>query len=257
MGRRAEHAPASRSLLLATTTSTQDSGLLDEIVPPFEKETGIEVKVIAVGTGAALKMAARGDADAVLVHAPEAERPLVESGELVEGRRVMHNDFLLVGPADDPARAAKAATLVEALAAIAETGTFVSRGDESGTHRMEMSLWKVAGVDPARVTREETGQGMGATLHVADQKGAYTLVDRGTWLALRKRLALQPISEGDSRLRNVYSVHVVSPAKHPAANAAAARRFVEHLVAPETQRAIGAFGAARHGAPLFVPDAVP
>lgn len=248
-------APAERSIILATTTSTYDSGLLDDLVPLFRAQTGIRVKVIAVGTGAALRMAARGDADVALTHAPAAERKLVESGDLIEGRRIMHNDFVLVGPAADPARL-QGLPLEKALRRLAARGSFVSRGDDSGTHKLELSLWRAAGLDPARVAREETGQGMGATLRVADQRRAYTLSDRGTYLALRHTLDLVPLVEGDPRLLNIYRAYVVSPLRHPGVHAAAARAFVSFLVAPPTQARIGAFRRSEFGRSLFVPDAV-
>lgn len=244
------------SIILATTTSTQDSGLLDALVPLFRAQTGIEVKVIAVGSGAALAMAERGDADAVLAHAPAAERKLVDAGHLVDGRRVMHNDFVLVGPPDDPGDVAPATDLAGAMHAIARDGRFVSRGDDSGTHQLEMQLWQRAGIDPASVARrEETGQGMAATLHVAQQRGAYTLADRGTLLALRDRLQLTIVREGDPELLNVYHAYVVSPEKHLGVKADPARAFVAFLVAPETQHAIGEFRRAELGRSLFVPDA--
>lgn len=200
-------AQARPSIILATTTSTQDSGLLDVLVPRFEKESGIDVKVIAVGTGAALRMGATGDADVLLVHAPDAERPYVESGDLIDGRSVMHNDFVIVGPGEDPAGVRRARTIGEAMRAIASRGVFVSRGDDSGTHKAEITLWESARIDPKSLARrEETGQGMGATLNVADQKRGYTLADRGTYLSLRRRLALVILFQGDQSLRNVYHV---------------------------------------------------
>jgi tungstate transport system substrate-binding protein len=251
-------AQARRSIILATTTSTQDSRLLDVIVPRFEKETGIEVKVIAVGTGAALRMASRGDADAVLVHAPEAEQRLVDAGDLVDGRRVMHNDFVIVGPAHDPAGVRGRTSAADAMRAIAARGTFVSRGDESGTHTQELALWMAAGVDPGALERlEQAGQGMGATLNIADQKRAYTLADSGTYLALRNQLALAILFEGDPSLHNVYHAYTVNPARHPAVKHAEARAFVEFLVSPAVQRLIGDFRREELGQPLFVPDAVP
>jgi tungstate transport system substrate-binding protein len=244
------------SIILATTTSTQDSGLLDSLLPAFRAASGIDVKVIAVGTGAALDMARRGNADAVLVHAPASERQYIASGDLAKSQLVMHNDFLLVGPPDDPARVREARTISAAMKAIARSGPFVSRGDRSGTEQMELALWKEAGVDVATVPRREsTGQGMGATLNVADQHRAYTLTDRGTYLALKPRLSLVPVFEGDARLLNVYHAYIVNPAKHPRAKATAAERFVAFLVSPETQRRIGEFGRARFGQALFVPDA--
>lgn len=243
-------------LILATTTSTQDSGLLDSLLPGFFARTKIHVKVIAVGTGAALEMARRGDADAVLVHAPEAERAFIATGDLVEGRLVMHNDFLLVGPAADPAGIRGLADPTEAMGRIAREGPFVSRGDGSGTERMELALWHRAGVDPKTVDqREETGQGMGATLLVADQRRGYTLTDRATYLALRERLTLVSLVEGAPSLLNVYHAYVVGPEKHPDVRLREARAFVAFLVAPETQRLIGQFGRSRFGQPLFYPDA--
>jgi tungstate transport system substrate-binding protein len=244
------------SIILATTTSTRDAGLLDSLLPIFERRTGIEVKPIAVGTGAALDMASRGAADVVLVHAPEAERKYVESGDLIGGRLIMHNDFLLVGPPDDPAKVKGTRDVVSAMCAIARVGPFVSRGDDSGTEKMELTLWKAAGLGPEQVAkREETGQGMGATLQVADQHRGYTLTDRATYLALKERLRLVPVFEGDPRLLNVYHAYVVNPAKHTGVKREAAERFVSFLVEPETQRLIGDFGKAKFGQSLFVPDA--
>ena len=244
-----------REIVLATTTSTADTGLLDSLLPMFEQETGIAVKPIAVGTGAALEMARRGDADAVLVHAPEVERNYIRSGDLVDGRRVMYNEFLIIGPADDPA-GAKGRPLVEAVRAIARRGSFVSRGDGSGTETRELALWKAAGVPPASLERrEETGQGMGATLLVAEQRQTYTLTDRATYLAFKDRLTLVPLVKGDPVLRNVYSAYAVNPGKHPAARRGEALRFVRFLTDPEVQEYIGRFGAAQWGEPLFHPDA--
>jgi tungstate transport system substrate-binding protein len=244
------------SIILATTTSTQDSGLLDVLVPRFEKATGIEVKVIAVGTGAALRMGATGDADVLLVHAPEAEQPYVASGDLVDGRRVMYNDFVIVGPAADPAGIRRLRSLTDVMKAIAARGTFVSRGDDSGTHKAELALWRAVAIDPKSVPRrEETGQGMGATLNVADQKDAYTLADRGTYLSQQKRLRLVILFEGDAALRNVYHVYAVNPAKHPGAKRAEAKRFIDFLISGPIQEAIGAFRRAEFGQSLFVPDA--
>ena len=243
------------TMILATTTSTYDSGLLDELVPRFEEETGVDVKVIAVGTGAALRMAGEGNADAVLVHAPEAEAEYVARGDLVSGRLVMTNDFVIAGPPGDPAAIAAAADLPAALAAIARHGRFVSRGDGSGTHAKELALWALAGVDPRDVTREETGQGMGATLTVASQRSAYTLTDRATWLALREVLDIAILFEGDARLRNVYHVYVVSPDRHAGVAADHAEAFAVFLVAPRTQALIGGFRADEFGRSLFIPAA--
>ena len=245
------------SIILATTTSTQDSGLLDYLVPRFEKERDIEVKVIAVGTGAALRMAGSGNADVVLVHAPDAERKYVESGDLIDGRLVMHNDFVMVGPPEDPAGVKTVKAAADAMRAIAARGTFVSRGDYSGTHTQELALWSAARIDPKSVPRrEETGQGMGATLNIADQKRAYTLTDRGTYLALRARLRLAILFQGDPALRNVYHVYAVNRAKHPKARYTEARAFIDYLVSPPVQQAIGAFRRDVYGEPLFFPDAL-
>jgi tungstate transport system substrate-binding protein len=247
---------AQREITLATTTSTQDTGLLDSLVPIFTRETGIRVKVIAVGTGAALEMARRGDADAVLVHAPEAEVAYVQSGDLISGRLIMHNDFLILGPASDPAQVRSAQGLVAQIRAIAAGGGFVSRGDGSGTEKKELALWKAAGVDPAGMPhREETGQGMGAMLLIAEARQTYTLADRGTYLAFKDRLTLIPIVEGDTALRNIYHAYAVNPGKHPTARRSEADRFVRFLVDPNTQAWIGQFGLTKFGEPLFVPDA--
>ena len=244
-----------REIVLATTTSTADTGLLDSLLPMFQRETGIAVKPIAVGTGAALEMARRGDADVVLVHAPEVERNYVQSGDLIDGRRVMYNDFLIIGPAADPA-GVKGKPLLEAMKAIAARGSFVSRGDGSGTETKELALWKAAGVAPASIERrEETGQGMGTTLLVAEQRQTYTLTDRATYLAFRGRLTLVPLVEGDPVLRNLYTVYAVNPGKHPAAKRSEALRLVRYLTQPKVQEWIGRFGTEKWGEPLFHPDA--
>jgi tungstate transport system substrate-binding protein len=243
-------------IVLATTTSTQDTGLLDSLLPMFQRETCIEVKPIAVGTGAALEMARRGDADAVLVHAPEAERAYVESGDLIEGRLIMHNDFLVIGPTSDPAHVRGQNDATQAMKAIAAAGSFVSRGDGSGTETKELALWKAAGVSPTSIgKREETGQGMGATLLIAEARQTYTLTDRGTYLAFKDRLTLVPLVEGDPQLRNIYHAYVVNPGKHPTAHRSEAGRFVRFLTEPKIQEWIGQFGRAKFGEPLFAPDA--
>jgi ABC-type tungstate transport system permease subunit/ABC-type tungstate transport system substrate-binding protein len=249
--------PATQELILATTTSAQDSGILDSLVPAFEARSGIRVKVIAVGTGAALDLATRGNADAVLVHAPTQEAPLVARGDLTGGRRIMHNDFLIVGPPADPAGARLAGGLDSALRRIARSGPFVSRGDGSGTETRELELWRAVGILPGAVRgREQTGQGMGATLLVADAHAAYTLTDRGTWLAFQPRLRLVPLAEHDPRLLNIYHAYIVNPARHPGVRSREAEAFVSFLVSPAAQALIGRFGRARFGQPLFVPDAL-
>jgi tungstate transport system substrate-binding protein len=250
--------PAQSAIILATTTSTQDSGLLDVLVPRFEKERGIATKVIAVGSGAALRMAARGDADVILVHAPAAERRYVEAGDLVDGRAVMHNDFVITGPGDDPAGIRALTSVNDVMRALAARGAFVSRGDDSGTHSQELALWAAAGIDPRSIQRrEETGQGMGATLSIADQRRAYTLTDRGTYLSLRRRLKLAILFQGDASLRNLYHVYAVNPAKNSRIQRDAARTFIDFLVSPPIQQAIADFKRAEYGESLFFPDALP
>ena len=242
-------------VILATTTSTYDSGLLDALLPEFERETGYKVKVIAVGTGQALRMGREGNADVLLTHAPEAEKPLVEAGWVVDYQYVMYNDFVLVGPEDDPAGVRQAQDVVEAMQRIARAGApFVSRGDDSGTHKRERSLWKAAGIDPrGQPWYMESGQGMGATLRIASEKGAYTLTDRGTYLALQDTLNLVILFEGDPRLRNVYHIMRVNPEKWPHVNVEGGRALVAFFLKPETQQRIAAFGVDRFGRPLFYP----
>lgn len=245
-----------RSLILATTTSVQDAGLLDSLLPPFERERGVTVKVIAVGTGAALEMARRGDADVVMAHAADLEREYVASGDLIEGRLIMTNDFVVVGPAGDPAGVRSATSLDEALAAIARTGPYVSRGDGSGTEIRELALWAALGIDPAQVPgRVETGQGQGATLLIASERGAYALTDRSTYRALRPALKLEVLVEGDPRLLNEYRAYAVNPERHAGVAVDDARAFLGYLVSPAAQRFIGRFGTERFGDPLFRPAA--
>lgn len=242
-------------LILATTTSVQDSGLLDELVPIFEEQTGISVKAIAVGSGAALQMAEEGNADAVLVHAPDAERALVQAGDVINRHVVAYNDFLIVGPDDDPAAVAGLTDAAAALTAIAQSQSlFVSRGDDSGTHKKELSLWEKAGIEPAGDWYQESGQGMGASLIIADQKGGYILTDRATFLVQREILDLVPLVEGDPAFLNIYSVMQVNPDKGRI-NADAAVAWVDFLLAPDTQQRIADFGREEFGQALFVPAA--
>ena len=241
-----------KSLTLATTTSTQDSGLLDVLIPMFETETGIKVKVIAVGSGQALELGRRGDADVLLTHAPDAERQFVAEGYGEERRLVMYNDFVLVGPQDDPAQAKDETSIVDAFRQIARTeAPFVSRGDESGTHVKEKSIWKQVELQPKGVWYIQSGGGMAEALRIAGQKRAYTLTDRGTFLAQRNGLDLTILSEGDPLLQNPYSVIVVSAEKHPHVRNGMARRFAEFLFSPQAQKAISEFGGERFGQPLF------
>ncbi len=244
-------------LILATTTSTQDSGLLDVLVPAFEKANDYNVKVIAVGSGQAIRLGQEGEADVILAHSPKAEEEMVAAGDGIERAAIMHNDFIIVGPADDPAGVGDAATAQDALAAIAAAGElFISRGDDSGTHTRELALWEAAGIDPSGESwYQETGQGMGATLTVASDKGGYTLTDRGTYLAQKDNLDLETLSEGDTALFNNYHVIVVNPAKHSQVNVEGARAFAAFLASADTQETIGTFGVEDYGEPLFIPDA--
>jgi tungstate transport system substrate-binding protein len=247
---------AAESVVLATTTSTQDTGLLDALLPPFEKQTRIQVKVIAVGSGEALAMGRRGDADVLLVHSKSAEDVFMAEGHGFARFDVMHNDFVLMGPAGDPARV-RGADAVEAFRRIAAAAApFVSRGDRSGTHVKEQGLWKQAGVEPqGQAWYVSAGQGMGETARIASEKQAYALIDRGTYLALAARLDLPVLCEGSPELLNSYRVIVVDPAKHPQAHVREAWAFAKWLVSRKTQKRIGEFGVAKYGRPLFVPDA--
>jgi tungstate transport system substrate-binding protein len=249
-------APAgSRNLILATTTSTQDSGLLDVLVPDFEAKTGYVVKVVAVGSGAALKLGQEGNADVLLVHSPADEQALMDTGFGVDRRLIMHNDFIIVGPAADLA-AIKGTSAVDAFTKVAAAKAgFVSRGDKSGTNTKELGLWKKAGITPEGDWYVESGQGMGATLKIASEKGAYTLTDRATYLAQKATLALDILVEGDASLLNVYHVISVNPAKWPKVNTAGATAFADYLVSPGTQTLIGQFGVDKYGQQLFIPDA--
>lgn len=251
--------PANPTLILATTTSTQDSGLLDVLVPMFEAQSGYTVKTVAVGTGAALKMAEEGNADVLLVHAPAAEKELMDAGFGKDRVLIMHNDFVLVGPADDPANVNGHAVAADAFALIAETeATFISRGDDSGTNKKELSIWKGTAFDPNTdkpAWYVESGQGMGATLIIASEKLAYTMTDRATYLANQENLDLEILVEGDAVLLNVYHVLTVDPVTWPESNYAGALAFSKFITHPETQAVIAEFGVEKFGQPLFFPDA--
>ncbi|MFH1843771.1 MAG: substrate-binding domain-containing protein [bacterium] len=241
---------------LATTTSTDNSGLLEYLLPFFEEQTGFIVDVIAVGTGKALKLAERGDVDIILVHAPAAEMVFVEAGWGVNRRAVMANDFLFVGPPADPAGLKNATSLTDALNRLKRNqGTFVSRGDASGTHKKELQLWSVADGQPQAEFYLETGQGMEATLRIAHEKQAYTLTDRGTFLALGDQLELVPVYESDAMLVNPYSIIVVNPARHGHVKYLEAMRLLAWMTSPAGQTLIGAFRI--EGEVLFHPTAVP
>ena len=246
---------ADRAVILATTTSTQDSGLLDLLVPRFERESGFQVKTVAVGSGEAIELGSRGEADVLLVHSPDDEKELMASGKAGDRRLVMHNDFVIVGPPDDPARI-RGMSSTAALERIArEEAPFISRGDDSGTHSLELELWDAAGIDPSGSWYQETGQGMGATLRITDQKRAYTVSDRGTHLSTSDSTDLDVLVQGEPRLLNIYHVIDIDPGAGPRVNAAGGRGFAKWIVSPPAQRMIGSFGRAEFGRPLFVPDA--
>ena len=247
---------AAQVITMASTTSTEQSGLFSHLLPAFKQATGIDVKVVAVGTGQALDMARRGDADVLFVHDQAAEEKFVADGWGVKRYPVMYNDFVLVGPPSDPA-AIRGLGAAEAMRKIAtKLALFASRDDRSGTHARELELWKRAAVDPAgRRWYVATGQGMGETMRIASEMRAYTLADRGTFLALKKSLDLAVLVEGTPDLRNSYRVIVVSPEKNPKTRVAEARRFAEWIVSDEAQKAIAAFGKEKFGEALFVPDA--
>ena len=246
-----------KNIILATTTSTQDTGLLDVLIPIFEKQTGYFVKTIAVGSGQAMTMGQKGEADVMLVHSPDAEKKFVEEGFGINRRLVMHNDFIIVGPGADPAKIKGVKSSAEALKLVAKAGgLFLSRGDNSGTDAKEKTLWKKAEINPTgQKWYQETGLGMGQTLSVAAEKIGYTLADRGTYLSLKKNLGLDILVEGDSALLNIYHVIEVNSAKWPKANAEGAKAFADFMVSKSTQEIIKTFGVDKYGAPLFFPDA--
>jgi tungstate transport system substrate-binding protein len=246
----------SRTVILSTTTSTQDSGLLDVLVPLFERKTGYSVKTVSVGTGQALALAARGEADVTLAHAPALERKYVAEGKMRDRRLVMYNDFVIIGPEADPAGVKGQKSATAALKKIAERAArFVSRGDKSGTHTLELALWKQANVNPGGPWYIESGQGMGATLGIADDRGAYTITDRATYLAFARRVKLTTMVEGDKPLLNIYAVMEVNPANGPRVNTGGGKAFADFMLAPETQQVIRTFGVDKYGQPLFVPIA--
>ena len=247
---------ASKTVILATTTSTQDSGLLDVLVPMFEKESGYQVKTISVGSGQAMKMGEKGEADVLLVHSPDAEKKFMADGFGTTRRLVMHNDFIILGPAADPAKI-KGASAVDALKRIAQSGAiFASRGDNSGTHAKEKGLWKAAAINPeGQKWYQQTGLGMGQTLNVAAEKKGYVLTDRATYLSLKKGLGLEILVEGDGKLLNIYHVIEINTTRWPKVNAQGGKAFADFMVAKKSQDIIGRFGVDKFGAPLFFPDA--
>jgi tungstate transport system substrate-binding protein len=246
-------------LKLSTTTSTENSGLLYVLLPPFEKQFNVKVDVISVGSGKAIKLGENGDVDVVLVHERDLEDKFVADGYGVNRRDVMHNDFVIIGPTADPSGIRKAKTAAEAFKLIAKKrATFVSRGDKSGTHSKELSLWKKAGVTPGGSWYMESGMGMGEVLIMAYEKGAYTLTDRGTYLAFLKggKINLPILFEGDPTLFNPYGIIAVNPARHPSVNYIMAMALIGWVTSQEGQRIIADFGKGKYGAALFYPDAI-
>jgi tungstate transport system substrate-binding protein len=252
----AKPAPANPELILATTTSTRDSGLLDVLLPDFEALTGYKVKMVAVGTGQALKMGEEGNADVLLVHAPKSELEYMEKGFGKDRLLVMHNDFVIVGPSADPAGIKGMTSAVEAYQKINETKSmFASRADDSGTHKAELALWKSAEITPEGDWYLQTGQGMGDTLRIASEKGAYTYTDRATYLATKDTLELDVLVEGDKVLLNIYHVITVNPEKWTLVNYEGAVAFAQFMTADDTQEIIAEFGKDKFGEPLFIADA--
>ena len=245
-----------KTIILATTTSTQDSGLLDVLIPIFEKNTGYFVKTIAVGSGQAMAMGQKGEADVLLVHSPAAEKKFVAEGYGIHRRLIMHNDFIIVGPPGDPAKIKGIKAASEAFKKIGSAqALFLSRSDKSGTHTKEMDIWKAAGVKPeGEKWYQQTGLGMGQTLSVTAEKKGYTLADRGTYLALKKNLGVDILVEGDAILLNIYHVIEINPAKWPKVNAAGGKAFADFMVSRETQDIVRTFGVDKYGSPLFFPD---
>ncbi|MFL6561236.1 MAG: substrate-binding domain-containing protein [Bacillus sp. (in: firmicutes)] len=251
--KKTEAKEAPTEMILATTTSTQDSGLLDVLLPMFEKEYNVKVKPIAVGTGQALELGSKGEADALLVHAPAAEKAVVDAGDAINYKRVMYNDFILVGPKENPA-GVSGDDITAAFKKLAETkATFVSRGDDSGTHKKELGIWEIDNIKPAGDWYVSTGQGMGQTLQVAAEKKGYVLTDRATWLSQEKNLnTLQIVVEGGKDLMNIYHVMQVNPEKHTTINSKDAEKFVEFMIDAKTQDVIEEFGKKEYGQSLFI-----
>lgn len=248
--------PKNPDVILATTTSTRDSGLLDVLLPMFLEETGYNVKMVAVGTGEALKMGEEGNADVLLVHAPASEVTFMENGFGKDRFLVMHNDFVIVGPAADPAAISGSADTAEAFTKIAQSESlFVTRGDDSGTHKAELKLWGAAEITPEGAWYLDSGQGMGDTLRITSEKGAYTLTDRATYLALKDTLDLEILFQGDKALLNIYHVITVNPDKWSNLNYEGGKAFADWLVSEDVQKFIETFGVEEFGEPLFFPDA--
>jgi len=245
----------STTVILATTTSVQDSGLLDVVIPVFQRESGRTVKTIAVGSGEALAMADRGEADVVIAHDPEAVKALVDTGKATQSL-LMHNDFVVIGPEIDPAGAGAASSGSDALARISQSeAAFVSRGDDSGTNKFELKLWEAAGITPAGSWYQESGQGMGQTITIASQKDAYTVTDRATYLATQESSGLAILYQGTPDMLNVYDVLAVTAEAGSRVNVAGGQAFADFMLSPAVQEQIGAFGKEEFGVGMFNPDA--
>ncbi|MDO8687385.1 MAG: substrate-binding domain-containing protein [Dehalococcoidales bacterium] len=249
--------PANQEIIMASTTSTGDSGLMDALIPIFQQKTGYTIKPIYVGTGAAMTMGERGEADVLLVHAPDSEVKFMQAGHGINRKLVMHNDFVIVGPASDAAGIKGMTSALDAVKKIvASNSIFISRGDNSGTNQLELKLWKAASVNVTGQTwYQSSGQGMGATLNIASEKEAYTITDRATYLATQKNLSLSILVEGDPVLLNIYHVIQVNPQKSDKINADGAKAFADFMIDPATQEIIRTFGVDKYGQPLFYPDA--
>ncbi len=247
----------SGSVILASTTSFQDSGLLDSLIPLFEKQSGYIVKSLTVGSGQAMKMGQRGEVDVLLVHSPDMEKKFMAEGAGSSSKLVMHNYFVLVGPITDPAKVRGSKDSSEAFRKIAAAkARFISRHDNSGTHALEKKLWKTTGIkQEGQKWYQQTGLGMGQTLFFADERKGYTLTDRATYLALKSKLRLVILLDGDPNLMNIYHVIVVNAARWPKVNSAGAKAFADFMVSPTAQKLIGSYGLEKFGAPLFSPDA--
>lgn len=246
--------PAVKDVILATTTSTQDSGLLDMLIPIFEQKTGYKIKTIAVGSGQAIAMGEKGEADVLLTHAPDAERKILVGGAVINRTLVMHNDFIIIGPVQDPVQI-KGKKATDALGAIAKAqAVFISRGDKSGTDQLEKKLWKQIELTPKGSWYQESGTGMGQTLTIANEKNGYSITDRATFLAQKKNLSLDILVEGDPKLLNIYHVMLVNPEKFTKVNKDGAKAFSDFLLAAETQKLIANFGKDKYGQALFFAD---
>lgn len=244
-----------KNLVLAMTTSIEDSGLLDVIIPEFEGKTGYKVKTVSVGTGQALALAKKGEADALLVNSPKAEREVLDSGEIINRKLVMHNDFVIVGPKADPAKIKGKKDAIEALTLISKNkALFVSRADDSGTNKLEKNLWSLANINPSGEWYQEAGAGMGQTLKITEEKQGYTIADRATYIDQKKNLSLEILTDGDQKLLNLYHVMEVNPQKFSKVNSTGAKAFSDFLLSKEGQELLANYGVDKFGQPLYFID---